>query len=146
MWIDVVGLFLLLSGFVIGLGAVTVIDIHGVLGMRSVYWTQTAVRVQKVTKPLIWVGITLCVIGGSIYYRFETLSGVVLYHTVAASLLVINGAFLSFVASPYLLLRERQGKSEELLERSWQVKIALSLLVSDFLWWSSLVGLALYLA
>lgn len=34
MWIDVVGLFLLLSGFIIGLGAVTVIDIHGVLGIN----------------------------------------------------------------------------------------------------------------
>ncbi len=146
MWIDIFGLFFLLSGFVIGLGAVTVIDIHGFLGMRSAYWTQTAVRVQKVTKPLIWVGIALCVVGGSIYYRFETLSGVVLYHTVAASVLVLNGVFLSLVVSPYLLEREQQGRSDELLDRSWQIKIALSLLISDFFWWSSLIGLALYLA
>lgn len=146
MWIDVIGLFLLLSGFVIGLGAVTVIDIHGFLGMRSAYWTQTTIRVHKVTKPLIWIGILLCIIGGSIYYRFETLSGVVLYHTVATTVLVLNGLFLSFVVSPYLLERERHGRSEELLDRAWQIKIALSLLVSDFLWWSSLVGLALYLA
>ena len=146
MFIDSLGLFLLLSGFVIGLGAVTVIDIHGFLGIRSAYWTQTTTRVHKVTKPLIWIGILLCIIGGSIYYRFETLSGVVLYHVVAATILILNGIFLSFVVSPYLLERERQRRSEELLDRVWLIKIALSLLVSDVLWWSSLIGLALYLA
>lgn len=52
-----------------------------------------------------------------------TLSGIVLYHAVAASLLVINGVFLSFVVSPYLLLRERQGKSEELFSDRGRSKL-----------------------
>ena len=30
--LEVVGLFVLLAGFVVGLGAVTVIDVHGFLG------------------------------------------------------------------------------------------------------------------
>lgn len=57
MTLDFLGLFLSLSGFVLGLGAVTVIDIHGFLGRKSQYWTEATTRTQKVTKPLIWVGI-----------------------------------------------------------------------------------------
>ena len=57
--IDIIGLFIILAGFIIGLGAVTVIDIHGFLGRRSNYWTEATTRTHKVTKPLIWIGITL---------------------------------------------------------------------------------------
>lgn len=51
--IDGVGLFLFLAGFVIGLGAVSVIDVLGFLGRTSRYWTEATVRAHKVTKPLI---------------------------------------------------------------------------------------------
>jgi len=34
-WMDIIGLFIFLSGFIIGLGAVTVIDLHGFLGRKS---------------------------------------------------------------------------------------------------------------
>jgi hypothetical protein len=63
--LDFVGLFLLLAGFIIGLGAVTVIDIHGFLGRRSSYWTEATTRAHKVTKPLIWLGIALALL---VYY------------------------------------------------------------------------------
>lgn len=36
--LDFIVLFILLAGFVIGLGAVTVIDINGFLGRKSVYY------------------------------------------------------------------------------------------------------------
>ena len=39
-WNDIIGLFLLIAGFIIGLGAVTVIDLHGFLGRTSSYWTE----------------------------------------------------------------------------------------------------------
>ena len=38
MNIDFLGLFICIAGFVVGLGAVTVIDIHGFLGRKSKYW------------------------------------------------------------------------------------------------------------
>lgn len=143
--LDFVGLFLLLAGFVIGLGAVTVIDLHGLLGRRSSYWTVATTRTHKVTKPLIWLGTTLAILGGAIFYRGEVLAGVPLVHALVALVLVLNGLFLSFSVSPFLLAREREGRDGELLPASWQRKIAVSLVFSDIGWWGSLVLLVYYL-
>jgi hypothetical protein len=144
-WLDLIGLFVFLAGFVIGLGAVTVIDIHGFLGRKSEYWTEATTRAHKVTKPLIWVGIVLAVIGGLISYRHESFSGIPMVHGLAALALVANGYFLSFKVSPFLLQREKEGRAKELLPREWQQKIMFSLVVSDIGWWGSLVLLAIYL-
>ncbi len=144
-FIDFVGLFLLLAGFIIGLGAVTVIDIHGFLGRHSSYWTLATTRTHKVTKPLIWLGITLAVVGGAIFYRGEALAGIPLAHALIAVVLVVNGVFLSFSVSPFLLAREREGKAGELLPASWQRKIAAGLVFSDLGWWGGLALLVYYL-
>lgn len=143
--LDLLGLFLLLSGFVIGLGAVTVIDIHGFLGRRSPYWTEATTRTHKVTKPLIWAGMIMAILGGVLFYRNESFSGVVLIHTCVAVMLLLNGLFLSFRVSPYLLQREKEGKAQELLPAMWQKKIMVSLIVSDIGWWGSLFLFAIYL-
>ncbi len=143
-WFDVVGLFLFIAGFVIGLGAVTVIDIHGFLGRKSPYWTEATTRTHKVTKPMIWAGMVLAVCGGFVLYRNEAFVGIPLVHAVAAIVLVANGLFLSFRVSPFLLERERTGHSRELLPASWQTKIAVSLIVSDIVWWGSLGALVVY--
>jgi hypothetical protein len=143
--LDFIGLFLFLAGFVVGLGAVTVIDIHGFLGRKSSYWTEATTRTHKVTKPMIWAGIVLAVVGGLIFYRNEALAGIPLIHAVIAIVLIFNGYFLSFKVSPFLLKREKEGKSGELLPRSWQNKIIASLIVSDFGWWGGLALLAVYL-
>lgn len=145
LWIDSIGLFLFLAGFVIGLGAVTVIDIHGFLGRQSSYWTEATTRTHKVTKPMIWTGIMLAVIGGLIFYRAESFSGIPLIHAVIALALILNGYFLSFKVSPFLLKREKEGLSGELLPASWQNKIMASLIVSDIGWWGGLFLLVVYL-
>lgn len=143
--LDFIGLFMFLAGFVIGLGAVTVIDIHGFLGRKSKYWTEATTRTHKVTKPLIWIGIALVVIGGGIFYRNETLTGIPLIHAVIAVALITNGYFLSFKVSPFLLEREKVGRSGELLPASWQRKIMAGLLVSDIGWWGGLALLVMHL-
>ena len=142
---DFIGLFLMLAGFVIGLGAVTVIDIHGFLGRKSTYWTEATTRTHKVTKPMIWVGIGLAIIGGLIFYRNEALSGIPLIHAIIAMALILNGYFLSFKVSPFLLKREQEGKSGELLPSSWQRKIIAGLIVSDIGWWGGLALLVVYI-
>lgn len=144
--LDVIGLFILLAGFVIGLGAVVVIDIHGFLGRKSNYWTEATVRTHKVTKPLIWLGTFLAIVGGLIFYRNAPFSGIPLYHAVIACVLVLNGLFLSFYVSPFLLAREREGRQAELLPESLQRKIAVSLIFSDIGWWGGLFLLVWYLA
>lgn len=142
---DVIGLFIFLAGFVIGLGAVTVIDIHGFKARKSSYWTQATIRTHKVTKPMIWAGIALTIIGGFIFYRNEVLSGIPRIHAIIALALILNGYFLSFKVSPYLFKQEQHGKEQELLPRVWQNKIMVSLIVSDIGWWGGLFLLVLYI-
>lgn len=143
--LDIIGLFLLLAGIIIGLGAVVVIDIHGFLGRKSSYWSEATTRTHKVTKPLIWLGIILAILGGSIFYRHAGLSGIPFAHLIIAIILILNDCFLSFSVSPYLIKREREGKASELLPKAWQWKIAGSLVVSDVGWWSGVVLLVVYL-
>jgi cell division protein FtsW (lipid II flippase) len=144
-WFDAIGLFTLLAGFVIGLGAVTVIDIHGFLGRKSPYWTEATTRTHKVTKPMIWAGVALAIIGGLVFYRNQSLAGIPLIHTLLVIVLIVNGYFLSFRVSPFLLKREREEKQKELLPQAWQNKIIVSLIVSDIGWWGGLFLLVLYL-
>ena len=143
--LDFIGLFILLAGFIIGLGAVTVIDIHGFLGRKSSYWTEATTRTHKVTKPLIWVGIFLAIIGGILFFRNEPFSGVPMYLALISIVLVLNGLFLSFRVSPYLLQKEKEGRASELLPESWQRKIIVGLIFSDLGWWGSLALIVWYL-
>jgi hypothetical protein len=145
LWIDTIGLFVFIAGFVIGLGAVTVIDIHGFLGRKSNYWTEATTRTHKVTKPLIWVGIFLVVIGGIILFRNEPFAGVPMYLALIAVVLILNGLFLSFRVSPYLLQKEKEGRASELLPESWQNKIIVGLILSDLGWWGGLILLVWYI-
>lgn len=136
--LNFIGVFIFLSGFIIGLGAVTVIDIHGFLGRKSPYWTEATTRTHKVTKPLIWIGMLLAIIGGIIFYRNESFTGVPLMHAIIAAVLIVNGTFLSFRVSPFLLEQEKAGKSSTLLPDTLQRKIVVSMLISDLGWWGGL--------
>jgi len=143
--LDILGLFIFIAGFVIGLGAVTVIDLHGFLGRKSSYWTLATTRTHKVTKPLIWIGIGLTIIGGIIFYRNEAFDSIPLFQSLIVVILILNGLFLSFKVSPFLLERERQNKSDELLPPSWQKKITASFVVSFLGWWGGLFLLVVYI-
>jgi hypothetical protein len=144
-WKDILGLFLLLSGTIIGLGAVTVIDIHGFLGRHSAYWTAAAIRTHKVTKPLIWLGFALIIAGGAVFYRQSWLNGVVLFQAVLMAVLMINGLFLTFYISPRLNALEAQGKSEEPLPLRMRNVIAVSFMFSFVGWWTYVFFLVWYL-
>lgn len=143
--LDVLGLFIFLAGFIIGLGAVTVIDVHGFLGRTSSYWTEATTRAHKVTKPLIWLGITLACIGGALFYRDAEFVGIPLIHACIAVVLIANGWFLSFKVSPFLLKQEREGHAGRLLPTVLQRKIIIGLVVSDLGWWGGLLLLVFYL-
>jgi len=137
-WTDVLGLFLAIAGFVIGLGAVSVIDVHGFLARRSAYWTQATIRTHYVTKPLIWIGMLLAVVGTSIYFSRIGWTNLAPVLAPLAVVLVLNGAYLSFVVSPQLQRMEKTGKEGDLVPRGLQRRITVSFLVSFFGWWSAL--------
>ncbi len=144
--LNFIGTFMLLAGFIIGLGAVTVIDLHGFLGRKSEYWTEATTRTHKVTKPLIWIGMFLAVFGGFILYRNIGITNLTLIHIVSAVVMVVNGVFLSFSVSPFLLKKEREGKARELLPASWQIKITTSFVISFVCWWGNLALVVYYLS
>jgi len=145
MTLDFLGLFLHLAGFVIGLGAVTVIDLHGFLGRKSSYWTEATIRTHKVTKPLIWLGILLLLIGGTLFFRGHYGEVIPRAELLLGILLIVNGCFLSFWVSPRLLAREAAGKAQELLPAAWQRLITVSFLFSFVGWWGSLILTVLFL-
>ena len=138
-----INLFILLVGFVIGLGAVTVIDTLGFLGINSSYWTETTIRTHKVTKPLIWIGIFLLSVGSFLFYP----SGdcVKIIQTILIGLLILNGVYLSFYISPFLLKREKEGRAKELLPFKIKLGVGISLIFSIIGWWGSLLMLSWYL-
>ena len=129
-----------------GLGAVTVIDLHGFLGRKSSYWTEATTRTHKVTKPLIWLGMTLVVLGGAMFYQGVAFTGPLIFHLVSVPVMIVNGIFLSFSVSPFLLKREAEGRQGELLPASWQVKITLSFILSFVSWWGNLLVLVWYIS
>lgn len=141
-WGAVFGLFLLMAGYAVGLGAVTVIDLHGFLARRSGYWTEATIRAHKVTKPLIWAGMATAVAGGVLRFSSVGFTGLVPLLAACAVALVANGAYLSFVVSPALLARERAGKASEILPAPMQRRIVTSFVISLAGWWGSLFLLA----
>lgn len=141
---EIIGLFLFIAGLIIGLGAVTVIDLHGFMGRRSTYWTEATTRTHKITKPLIWTGTILAIIGGIIFYQNPEMK-FAMWHAIIAIVLILNGIFLSFSVSPFLLQREKEGHSSDLLPAVWQKKITVSFIVSFIGWWTAVILLVLQL-
>ena len=137
-WLKLLGLYLHMAGFVIGLGAVTVIDLHGFLGRKSAYWTEATTRTHKVTKPLIWVGLFLAVLGGVMLHGHQGWSQILVVQATIAGLLVLNGLFLSFWVSPFLIKRDREGQASELLPGTWQKGITIAFIISLVGWWGEL--------
>jgi hypothetical protein len=137
-WVKYFGLYLHLAGFVIGLGAVTVIDLHGFLGRRSPYWTEATTRTHKVTKPLIWAGLFLAAVGAAMFHSQGGWSKILVVQAIIAVFLVLNGVFLSFWVSPFLLEREKEGRASELLPDSWQKGITVAFIISFLGWWGEL--------
>ena len=143
--IEFFGLLLIMVGFIVGLGAVTVIDLHGYLGRRSSYWTEATIRTHKVTKPLIWIGMALIIIGGFSFYSQNPITWIPILYMFIIPILIINGSFLSFYISPYLIKREQEGLSKELLPKRFQTYITISFIVSFITWWSLVILFAWYL-
>lgn len=133
-------LLFIVAGFIIGLGAVTVIDLHGFLARKSPYWTVATTRTHKVTKPLIWIGTTLFAIGFLSLYTGELLT----IQLIVLTVMVLNGVFLSFKVSPYLLQRERNEEDHVLLPPRWQAYITVSFILSFVSWWGSVVVFTFY--
>jgi hypothetical protein len=134
---EFIALCILLAGYIVGLGAVTVIDLHGFLGRTSSYWTEATTRTHKVTKPLIWIGLMLVAIGSTLWFADRAWWGLPAVIHGLYTLLLINGSYLSFVISPYLLAREARGEAGVLLPMKIQYPIMVSFVFSVLGWWGT---------
>lgn len=129
-------LFLHLAGLIIGLGAVTVIDTLGFVSRHSKYFTMITIGAHHVTKPLIWVGGLLVTVSWILMLIFNPIGLLEIIKSILLVLMIANGCYLSFVVSPRLIKQEGKKK---LLPLSFQHRIAFSMLVSVFSWWSFVI-------
>lgn len=140
-------IFITLMGFVIGLGAVTVIDFHGYLARRSAYWTEATIRAHRITKPLIWIGIFFVTLGHFLIKNRGIISeNLSMIHFIVIAVMIINGCFLTFIVSPELLRREKAGLAREILPSGLQKKITASFLVSVVSWWWLLISFTILIS
>lgn len=137
-------LFIVLAGYIIGLGAVTVIDIHGFLGRKSSYWTEATIRTHKVTKPLIWIGTILVLIGTLWMYKDVLDTPTPFIHWGILAILIANGFFLTFDVSNFLEQKEKEGKAKDLLPEALQKRITIHFIISFIGWWGSLLLFVFY--
>ncbi len=128
-------------GIVIGLGSVIVIDVMGFFSRKNTKKTQDTISAHHTTKPLIWIGtIIILITWVLILYRENFVFGFVeIWKSVLLGIMILNGAFLSFVISPAL---DKRIGVKKLLPRNLQIKIGIALVIS-FLSWGSFVLLTI---
>ena len=126
-------LFFHFVGIIIGLGAVTVIDVMGFFSRNNVKKTQNTIFAHHVTKPLIWIGTIVVFVTWIFMLIGNSFEGIYLWKSLLLGIMILNGCFLSFVISPAL---DKMIGVEKLLDRNLKIKIGISLIVSFVSWWS----------
>jgi len=130
---------------IIGLGSVTVIDMLGVLGKKSSYWTEVAIKAHPVTKAMIWLGIFVGILGAMIFFRDNGINGVVTFQAIIFIPLILNGLYLSLRISPALEKLAEKSAKKITIPPKLQLKIAVSMVFSVVTWWSEVFFLVWYL-
>lgn len=135
---DHVFLVVVIIGYIIGLGATTVIDMLGLLGVKSTYWTTITIATHKITKPLILIGAFIKLVG-DIFLLNNGIIKLESLYWIFSCILYINGLILSLVISPILLKLEKEHTKPFLLPNKLQLIIALQFVISAICWWGSLL-------
>ncbi len=128
-------LFLHLAGIIIGLGAVTVIDSLGFFSRKSASKTKTTIEAHHTTKPLIWIGTILSLVGW-ILLNLTSTPKFQITKSIIFIILILNGIFLSVYVSPRL---DKLRNSNKILPNKLQTKIAISMTISFISWWSFVI-------
>lgn len=140
--LDWLGFFAMLAGLILGLGSVSVIDLLGLRGVRSAYWTETAIRASKATTPLTWAGVGVFLAGSLVLYRETGFSGVATFQELLLLIIIVNGLWLTFRISPKVAAFEGTGKT---LPAKLQRRVIGHFGVSFVAWWG-IAGLTAWYA
>jgi len=125
-------LFFHFVGIIIALGAVTVIDVMGFFSRKSIKKTQETIVAHHTTKPLIWVGTIIVLISWVFILIQKNFGEIEIIKSILLVIIILNGCFLSFHISPRL---SKMKGVKKLLNKSLQIKIGISLVVSLISWW-----------
>lgn len=129
-------LFFHIIGIIIGLGAVTVIDVMGFISRKNKKSTQTTIQAHHTTKPLIWIGTILVALSWIFILLEEGFTDINITKSIILIILIFNGSFLSFHISPSL---DKLADKNILLPLTLQIKITISIVISFIGWWSFVI-------
>ncbi len=119
-------------GIIIGLGAVTVIDVMGFFSRKSKKKTQTTISAHHTTKLLIWIGTIIVLISWIFILIERGFGNIEIIKSILLGVMILNGCFLSFHISPRL---DKLIDKKVLLPQNLQIKIGITLFVSFISWW-----------
>jgi hypothetical protein len=100
-------------------------------------WGDQEIKNQEFPGLLKKAGIKLIVVKN--LSPWKVLTTIVLIQAVVALIRVVKGFFLSFLVGSFLLQREREGKSAEILPVAWQQKITVAFILPFLGWWGCLL-------
>lgn len=127
-------LFIHLSGLVLGLGAVLVTDLYGLLWLRDRVRFPQLVRVSGVNERFIWAGWgTMIAAGIPLILLKGAVDNLMLIKLFFVALIGINGIFLHLVHNQIEDIREGQQVPNVVMFR-----LVLTIFVSQLSWWGAL--------
>lgn len=140
-WLDMLGLFIFLLGFIFGLGSIFVLAMTKTTISKD--YGQAAAVMNRVTQSLMWFGLLLSIGGAAILYRASKLSGVAFFQAVIGLFLLLILIYYGWRVSPRLNRMGNGAPSARgtVLKR----KADFSLFIAMLAWMSGLFLLCWYL-
>lgn len=124
-----------LVGIIFGLGAAIVILFLGVLSLRSNFWFRNLNATDRVTIPMLWFGGILLAIASILSFNMNDLAVDSNIKFILSLILLVNGAYLTFIFAPVIRKLENDGKTTFLtLPMPHQILIFIAGTISALSW------------
>jgi len=126
-----------LLGIVVGLGAVLLVDWHGLVWLSGLRTFRDALRIGEAAHPLVWMGLLLIMLTGA-FLAPDLGEPSTWVKQVAVLVLVNNGVAVRRLGARLSLLRPRiHGIGE--LPQPHRTAMLTTLVVSQLGWWTAAV-------
>lgn len=124
-----------LVGIVVGLGAVLLVDWHGLVWLSGLRTFRDALRLGEAAHPLVWMGLSLILVTGA-FLGPDLGEPTAWAKQLAVLVLVNNGVAVRRLGARLSLLRPRITGIRELPPRH-RTAMLLTLAVSQLGWWTA---------
>lgn len=126
-----------LVGMVIGLGAVLLVDWHGLVWLAGLRTFRDSLRVGEAAHPLVWMGLLLMITSGA-FLQPDLSKPTTGIKQVAVLALLNNGVAVRRLGARLSLLRPRIHRLGD-LPRRHRYAVITTLAVSQVAWWTAAV-------